>query len=87
MTTVPDSTHVSSVVFLCVNKGDAPSVIKRYWDLKGYTMQAVTQEGTEVSDAFGVLGFPTVYVIGPDGMIRYRSASFEPQAIRKALAK
>lgn len=73
------------VVFLCINKGDSVDVVQKYWDKSGFTMQAVMQEGTTVSDTLGVVGFPTIYVIGPDGNIRYRDADWNVAAVRKAL--
>ncbi len=75
------------VVFLCVNKGDTQAVVEKYWLGAGYTMRPVLQEGTEACDAFGVIGFPTNYVIGPDGAIRYCAAEWNPLAVRRALLK
>ncbi len=76
-----------SVVFLCVNKGDSAEVVDGLWKKKGFTTRAVRQEGTEVCDAFGVIAFPTIYVIGPDGTIRYRSTHFDGAALRAMLLK
>lgn len=75
------------VIFLCVNKGDSPAVIQKYWKANRFGMRAVRQNAKDASDAFGVLGYPTHYVIGPDGDIRYRSGGFDKDALRKALLK
>ncbi|MFT7680524.1 MAG: hypothetical protein ACI8QC_004530 [Planctomycetota bacterium] len=75
------------VVFLCINKGDSSDVIRKYWAANRFGMRAVRQEGNDASDAFGVLGYPTHYVIGPDGEIRYRSTKSDKDALRKALLK
>lgn len=75
------------VVFLCVNKGDSPEVIRRYWKSNRFGMRAVRQQGNEVSDAFGVIGYPVHYVIGPDGEIRYRGTKSDKETLRKALLK
>lgn len=79
--------HGDEVAVLCVNKGDSPEVIQNLWSRKGFTMGAVGQAGTSVSDAFGVLGYPTLYVIGPEGTIRYSSSGYDPVALRKAISK
>lgn len=62
-------------------------MVEKYWIKSDFTMQPVCTEGSEVCDAFGVIGYPTVYVIGPDGAIRYRDADWNPHAVRQALLK
>ncbi|MFT7485720.1 MAG: hypothetical protein ACI9F9_001570 [Candidatus Paceibacteria bacterium] len=73
------------VVFLCINRGDSKEVISRYWDKHGFTMKPVRQEGNTAAETLGVLGYPTIYVIGPDGTIRYGSAKWDASAVRNAL--
>lgn len=73
------------MVFLCVNIGDEKSVIEKYWKEKSFTMRAVRQSQSEVSDAFQVMAYPTNYLIGPDGKIQWRSVGWNEAALRGAL--
>ena len=73
------------VVFLCVNRGDAPEVIETYWKRQGFNMRAVRQRGSSAGAALGVLGYPTLYLIDTAGRVRYRASSWDPSALRKAL--
>ncbi len=74
-------------MFLCINRGDSSEVIRKYWDKKGLSMRAVRQEGTTAGQTFGVLGYPTTYVIGPDGAIQYRSSGGGIGELRAVLLK
>lgn len=49
-------------------------------------MKPVGQVETVVSEAFGGLGHPSLYVIGPDGTITDNSSRYDPKALRKALS-
>ena len=73
------------VVFLCVNIGDEKDVIQSWWDEAKFTLKAVRQEGSDVSDAFGVQLYPTNYLIGADGKIAWRAVGYDEAAIRKYL--
>ena len=75
----------SDVVFLAVNRGDSPEQIAEWWKEAGFTLRAVRQQGTEVSQAFGVSAYPTNYVIGPDGKVLYRGVMFFEDRLRAAL--
>lgn len=68
------------VAFVCVNIGDDPSVIEKWWSEEKFTMRAVQQKDSEVSDAFGVQAYPTNYLIGPDGKVLWRAVGFGGEA-------
>ena len=74
------------LVFLCVNLGDEAEVIRKWWEVSGFTLTAVRQEGDTVSRAFGVQAYPTNYVIGPDGAVQYRGVGWDEAAVRVALS-
>jgi hypothetical protein len=74
------------VAFLCVNTGDDKDVIAGYWEDDGFTLQAVRQQGNDVSDAFGVKAYPTNYVVDGDGKVVYRGVGWNEDAVREALA-
>ena len=67
------------MVFLCVDLGDEKSVIEKYWKEKGFTMRAVRQHESAVSDAFLVQAYPTNYLIGPDGKVLWREVGWPPR--------
>ncbi len=73
------------VVFLCVNIGDEKDVINEWWEKDGFTMAAVRQDGSAVSEAFGVMAYPTNYVIGPDGKVAYRDVGWDEAAVKKLI--
>ncbi len=73
------------VVCLCIDLGDTPETIMKYWEKNNFTMDPVMDEGTEASLAYGVLGYPTNYVIGPDGKVRYAAQGWDANGLRKAV--
>jgi len=73
------------VLVLCVNVSDSKQVIADYWGENGFTLRAIQQDVAEISEAFGVLAYPTNYVLGPDGRVVYRGVGFDEAAIRGAL--
>jgi hypothetical protein len=75
----------NDVVFLCVNIGDEKDVIQGWWKDAKFTLNAVRQEGSAVSDAFSVQYYPTNYLIGADGKVAYRAVGYDEAAIRKLL--
>ena len=70
---------------LCVNIGDDAETIEGYWKKEGFTLRAVRQEEDAVSRAFGVSVYPTNYVVGPDGKVRWRGVGWNEEAVRKHL--
>jgi len=70
---------------LAVDLRDTPETVKQIWKEEGFTFPAVLQKDDDVSQAFGVVAYPTVYLIGPDGKILYRNLAFVEGHIRKRL--
>lgn len=50
-----------------------------YMKDKGYTY-GLLMNGDEVAKAYGIIGIPTFYVIGPDGKIVYAALGYDPSA-------
>lgn len=75
----------NDVAILCVNIGDDAEVINQYWKDNEFTLTAVQQSGGEVSEAFGVMAYPTNYVIGKDGKVVWRGVGYDAASIRKFL--
>ena len=80
------SSKRQDVEFLAVNIHDDRSVIEKWWKAEGFRHKAVQQHEDDVSAAFGVTGYPTNYVLGPDGKVIWRDVGFDPAMIRGALA-
>lgn len=74
------------VVVLCVNLRDPKDVINKYWASAKLGLRVVRQKGSEVSEAFGVVGYPTNYVVGPAGRVKYRAVGYDEAALDRALA-
>jgi len=74
------------VVVLAVNAGDRPDEIADHFVRRGFVLRAVRQKGLEASRAFRVRGYPTTYVIGPDGRVRWRASGWRGAELRAALA-
>ena len=77
--------HGDRAEFLCINIGDAPAVIESYWKENRWGGEPVMQQGQRVSETFGVVAYPTTYVLGPDGRVLYRGVGFNEHALRKIL--
>ena len=43
------------------------------------------QKAHEIGDAYGVEGFPTNYVIGPDGKVAARMTGYDEKKLRETL--
>ena len=74
------------MVVLCVNVRDEPDVIVDYWIEKDFGMTPVRLPLKDAATAFGVKGFPSNIVIGPDGKVRFSEQGFTAPLLRKALA-
>ena len=80
------SSKRQDVAFLAVNIGDDRAVIEKWWKAEEFKLKPVQQHEGDVSAVFGVTGYPTNYVIGPDGKVIYREVGFDVAMIRGALA-
>jgi AhpC/TSA family protein len=73
------------VVFLCVNIGDEKEVIEKWWKEDSFTLKAVQQTGSAVSDAFGVQAYPSNFIIDAEGKVAWRAVGYDEDAIRAQL--
>ena len=73
------------VAFLSVNIGDSPQSIAEFWQQGRYAHLPVLQDGDSVSRAFGVMAYPTNYVLGPDGRVLWRGVGYDEAGLRQAL--
>ena len=73
------------VAFVCVNLRDPPETVRRRWEQKKLTLLATMQEFARASEAFAVNGYPSNFVVGPDGRLLYRAAGWNREAVLAAL--
>jgi thiol-disulfide isomerase/thioredoxin len=72
-----------NVVFLGMNwerPGEAPARMKAVTDFmaqNNYTFPVVIDHDKVAATAYEIEGFPTVYLIDPQGMIRYRNLGYD----------
>lgn len=72
---------------LAVNFGDQAETISAYFEREGFTFAAGRQSKDEVSKAFGVRVYPTLYVIDAKGNVAWRGAGFDEPSLRAVLDK
>jgi hypothetical protein len=73
------------VAFVCVNLRDPPEIVRKRWEQKKLTLLATLQEFARASEAFAVNGYPSNFVVGPDGRLLYRAAGWDREAVLGAL--
>jgi hypothetical protein len=73
------------VAFVCVNLRDPPEIVRKRWEQKHLTLLPTLQSFARASEAFGVNGYPTSFVVGPEGRLLHRVAGRGADAIRAAL--
>ena len=75
---------------MAVNRGDSAEVINRYVDKNKFTFPIVmggSDASYAVGEVYGVMAYPTNYLIGPDGTVLWRGLGFQEEALRQALAR
>ena len=68
-----------------VNFGDKPETVAAYFEKERFKLTPVRQEKDEVSRALGVQVYPTFYVIDAQGIVSWRSVSFDEDLLRSEL--
>jgi thioredoxin-related protein len=70
-----------------VNHGDPEPTINRFLKQGGYQFPVAREESkADLFTMFGVVAFPTNYLIDKDGKIVFRSIGFEEASLMKALS-
>jgi Thioredoxin-like len=75
---------------VAVNRADSAEVINRYVDKNKFTFRIVmggSDARYAVGEAYGVMAYPTNYLVGADGTVLWRGIGFNEGVIRQALAK
>src|SRR5438105_5501245 len=60
-----------NLVVLTVDVGEAPERIRRFLTQAGIELPVLLDRDSSTSRAWQARGYPTSYVVGPDGRIRY----------------
>ena len=78
---------------IAVNGMDDAATINKYIEDKKFTFQVGMAPKKEsgatydVAQKYGVMAYPTNYLVGTDGKILWRSVGFDEEGLRKALEK
>ena len=73
-----------------MNANDPVDTIQKYIQEGNFTFKIVMGgegENYTVGKAYGVMAYPTNYLVGPDGKVLWRSVGFDEAGLRAALAK
>lgn len=70
---------------VAVDFGDKPETIAAYFAKEKFGLTPARQERNEVSFALGVRTYPTTYVVGADGKVKWRAIGFDIAPLRAAL--
>jgi hypothetical protein len=73
-----------------VNANDPEDTIQKYIQEGNFTFKIVMGgqgENYTVGKAYGVMAYPTNYLVGPDGKVLWRSVGFDEAGLRAALTK
>lgn len=73
------------VTMVAVNFGDSKETIAAYFSKEKLGLIPVRQQKDEVSRALGVRSYPSTYVIGADGKVKWRAVGFDETSLRAAL--
>lgn len=60
------------VAVMAVNAGDAKSIVESYSKSHGLTFPMLTDEDAMISKQYGVFGFPTIFILDKNGIIRQK---------------
>ena len=70
---------------LAVNYGDKSETVAGYFEKERFKLTAVLQKKDDVSRAFGVQVYPTFCVIDAEGIVSWRSASYDEDLLKAEL--
>ncbi len=73
-----------NVGLVAMNYGDDAGTIKKYWSESGFKFPAVIA-ADKVHQKFGVMAYPTNYVLDGKGKVVARFVGFNEEGIKKAL--
>jgi hypothetical protein len=74
---------------LAVNPGDEKEVIEKYYKSGGFTFPTIMngKNDNDVIKNYRVVGYPTNYLIGPDGKVLKAFLGYQEDALKQALEK
>ena len=81
------------VRFVGINQAEAPELIKRFLETRGWKLAVALDAGQNVARQYGVDGIPHTVIIGPDGKVAWVKTGYDPEgeaqaadAVKKLLA-
>ncbi|HEV7403032.1 MAG TPA: TlpA disulfide reductase family protein [Chthoniobacteraceae bacterium] len=67
------------VQFIGVNQSEAPELVKRFMEARGWKFQVALDAGGKVATQYGVDGIPTTVIIAQDGKIAWLRSGYDPE--------
>ena len=71
---VDEYSGAADVVFLAISTDSDPAVVAPFIDENGYTFHVLFDQGSATD--FRISGVPASFLIGKDGLIKYRTSGF-----------
>ena len=77
---------------VAINGMDSKETIRKYFDENKFTFKAgLTGKSTgaayDIAGKYGVMAYPTNYLLDPNGKVLWRGVGFNEQELRAALKK
>ncbi|MCX5711052.1 MAG: TlpA disulfide reductase family protein [Candidatus Omnitrophica bacterium] len=74
------------IVVLAINVGEPKEKVERYTSANGVRFPVLFDEDTTVSDTYGIMGVPTFFLVGKNGMVVF-SDNYFPDDYKGILPK
>lgn len=76
------------MAFLAINVGDSREVVASYAKETGVTFTLLADAQKRISEQFGVIGFPTIYILDKNGVIREKiQGEIQPEQMEKLVKR
>ncbi|MDD5285018.1 MAG: TlpA disulfide reductase family protein [Desulfuromonadaceae bacterium] len=73
---------------LAVNVGDNKEIVDSYANANGWTFTLLSDERAMISEEYGVIGFPTIFILDRNGIVREKIlGSVQIEKLQKLVAK
>ena len=73
---------------IAINQGDKKETIQKYLNENKFTFKiGMPPQGYGIFNDYGVVAYPTNYVVDSKGTVVFRCVGFDEEGIKKALAQ
>lgn len=76
------------LAFLAINVGDPREVVESYAQYNGVTFTMLPDKQKTISNQFGVIGFPTIFILDRNGVLREKiHGEIQPEQLQKLVER